>query len=85
MRFHLDWLKIVDSGAFEKWRTFHIQLRLVGDDIRCYPSNMCVRGRKSLYALALRVAKQNIKSHQCFMSIRLEFSSMMEQAVDILS
>ena len=30
----------------------------VGDNIRCYPLSICVCGRKSLYALALRVAKQ---------------------------
>ena len=57
-RFHFDRSEIVDSGAFENGGHLVFSWGNVSDNIRYYHLNMCVCGRKSPYALALRVAKQ---------------------------
>ena len=61
----------------------------MGDNIRYYHLNVCVSGRKSIYALSLLVVKQEFNpikvSCRSVNHLLLEVSSIVEQAVNELS
>ena len=66
-RFHLDRLKIVDSGALKNGKYFIFSRGNVGANINYYPLNRCVCGWSALFPLTLRVAKQqfNVNIDSC--------------------